>query len=337
VTSAIPKSANWSYPTAIRFGAGRIGEIVSACREAGISRPLLVTDPVLADLPMARRLIASCNNGHIPITLFDGVLSNPTADIVTEGVQRYAEAGCDGVIALGGGSALDCGKTIAFMQGQSRPLWDFEDVGDWWTRAKAEAIAPVVAIPTTAGTGSEVGRASVITHAETRDKKIIFHPGMMPAVVILDPETTLSLPPKLTAGVGMDALAHCLEAYFAPTFHPMSRGIAVEGMRLIECSLARVVHEGSDLEARSRMMVAASMGAVAFQKGLGAIHSLSHPVGAFYDTHHGMTNAVFMPYVLAFNRPSTDHAATELASCLGLETAIRNRRPTHPEGVRGST
>jgi alcohol dehydrogenase len=316
--AVLPADANWSYPTAIRFGAGRIKEIVSACEEAGIARPLLVTDPVLAKLRMVETVLTHCNNGLKIAEVFEDVHSNPAEADVLAGVAAYRAGGCDGVIALGGGSVLDCGKCIAFMQGQTRPIWDFEDIDDWWTRADAGAIAPVIAIPTTAGTGSEVGRAAVIIHPETRDKKIIFHPGMMPRVVILDPETTLGLPARLTAGAGMDALAHGLEAFFAPTFHPMSRGIAVEGIRLVKKSLVRAVSDGSDLSARSQMMVAASMGAVAFQKGLGAIHSLSHPVGAFYNTHHGMTNAVFMPYVLLFNRPAIEGPAEELSASLGL-------------------
>ncbi|MEZ5866392.1 MAG: iron-containing alcohol dehydrogenase [Geminicoccaceae bacterium] len=307
-------SVNWGYPTTVRFGAGRIAELPRACAAAGITRPLFVTDAGLKDLPIttaARGLLDAAG-------FFAEVKANPVDANVEAGVRAFRDGGHDGVVAFGGGSALDVGKCIAFMAGQTRPIWDFEDVGDWWKRADTAGIAPVVAVPTTAGTGSEVGRAGVITNSATHTKKVIFHPRMLPAVVISDPELTLGVPPKITAGTGMDALAHCLEAYFAPMFHPMSEGIAVEGARLVKEALPRAVADGQDLEARAWLLAAASMGAVAFQKGLGAIHSVSHPVGAIYDTHHGLTNAVFMPYVLAFNRPAIESKAARLAAWLGL-------------------
>jgi alcohol dehydrogenase class IV len=307
-------SVNWGYPTAIRFGAGRIRELPRACEVAGITSPLFVTDQGLRDLPITRSAVDLLPGAGF----FSEVKANPVDANVEAGVMAFRNGRHDGVVAFGGGSALDVGKCVAFMAGQTLPIWDFEDVGDHWKRADATAIAPIVAVPTTAGTGSEVGRAGVITNTETKTKKVIFHPKMLPAVVINDPELTLGVPPKITAGTGMDALAHCLEAYFAPIFHPMSEGIAVEGARLVKDALPRAVADGSDLEARAMLMAAASMGAVAFQKGLGAIHAVSHPVGALYDTPHGLTNAVFMPYVLAFNAPAIETKAARLAAWLGL-------------------
>jgi alcohol dehydrogenase class IV len=310
--------ANWSYPTAIRFGAGRIAELPDACRAAGIARPLLVTDAGLAKLDITGNTMRILEKAGLHPGLFSNVKPNPVESNLSAGVAAYRAGRHDGVVAFGGGSGLDLGKLVAFMAGQSRPVWDFEDVGDWWTRADAEAIAPIVAVPTTAGTGSEVGRAGVITDEATHTKKVIFHPRMMPKVVIADPELTVGMPPFITAGTGMDALAHCLEAYCAPFYHPIATGIALEGMRLVFENLPKAVRNGADLEARAHMMSAAAMGAAAFQKGLGAIHSLSHPVGALYDTHHGMTNAVFMPYVLAFNRSAIEEAIVRLAAYLGI-------------------
>jgi len=311
-------TANWSYPTAIRFGAGRIKELADACRTAGIARPLLVTDAGLAKLAITARALELLKEAGLPVALFSEVQSNPVDSNVEAGIAAFRAGGHDGVIAFGGGSGLDTGKVIAFMAGQSRPLWDFEDIGDWWTRADADRIARVVAVPTTAGTGSEVGRAGVITQEATHTKKVIFHPKMMPRVVICDPELTVGMPPFITTGTGMDALAHCLEAYCAPSYHPMAEGIAVEGMRLVFENLPQAVANGNDLEARANMMSAAAMGAAAFQKGLGAIHALSHPVGALYNTHHGTTNGVFMPYVLVFNRPAIEAKIVRLAGFLGV-------------------
>ena len=311
-------TANWSYPTTIRFGAGRIKELAEASRAAGISRPLLVTDAGLAKLPITANALSLLKDAGFPVALFADVQSNPLDSNVEAGIAAFRSGGHDGVVAFGGGSGLDTGKVIAFMAGQSRPLWDFEDIGDWWTRADPDKIAPVVAVPTTAGTGSEVGRAGVITQESTHTKKVIFHPGMMPRVVICDPELTAGMPPSITMGTGMDALAHCLEAYCAPTYHPMAEGIAVEGMRLIFINLPKAVANGRDLEARSHMMSAAAMGATAFQKGLGAIHALSHPLGALYNTHHGTTNGVFMPYVLVFNREAIEAKIDRLAGFLGI-------------------
>ena len=311
-------TANWSYPTAIRFGVGRIKELAEACRAAGISRPLLVTDAGLAKLPITLRTLELMKDAGLPVAMFSDVQPNPVDSNVEAGIAVFRAGGHDGIVAFGGGSGLDTGKVIAFMAGQTRPLWDFEDIGDWWTRADADKIAPVVAVPTTAGTGSEVGRAGVITQGATQTKKVIFHPKMMPRIVICDPELTAGMPPAITAGTGMDALAHCLEAYCAPSYHPMAEGIAVEGMRLIFTNLPKAVANGNDLEARAHMMSAAAMGATAFQKGLGAIHALSHPVGALHHTHHGTTNAVFMPYVLVFNRPAIEAKIERLAGYLGI-------------------
>ncbi len=311
--------ANWSFPTAVRFGAGRIGELADACRATGINRPLVVTDAGLAALPITATALGVLSDGGLEARLFSEVRPNPSDANLAGGVTAFREGGHDGVIAFGGGSGLDVGKLIAFMAGQTRPVWDFEDIGDWWMRADEAAIAPIIAVPTTAGTGSEVGRAGVITDEATHTKKVVFHPKMMPQIVICDPDLTVGMPPLITAGTGMDALAHCLEAYCAPSYHPMADGIAVEGMRLVFENLPRVVAEGTDIEARAHMMSAAMMGAAAFQKGLGAIHSLSHPVGALYDTHHGMTNAVFMPYVLAFNRPAIEQRIDRLTGYLAID------------------
>ncbi len=312
-------TGNWNYPTSVRFGAGRIAELADAAKSAGIARPLLVTDPVLAKLPIVTRALEVLEAGGVAAKLFTEVKPNPVAANVEAGVVALKAGGHDGIIAFGGGSALDAGKVIAFMAGQTRPMWDFEDIGDWWTRADPKGILPIVAVPTTAGTGSEVGRAGVITDETTHTKKVIFHPLMMPKITICDPELTVGMPKAITVGTGMDALAHCLEAYCGPFYHPMADGIAVEGMRLVKENLPRAATNGHDIDARAHMMSAAAMGATAFQKALGAIHSLSHPVGSLYDTHHGMTNAVFMPYVLVFNRPAIDDKIARLAAYLGLK------------------
>jgi len=309
---------NWSYPTKIRFGVGRIAELPAACKELGFKRPLFVTDPGLANLPMVQNALANLKAAGLPTALYSDIRSNPVAKNVEDGIKVFRDGKHDGVIAFGGGSALDAAKTIAFMAGQKRPMWDFEDIGDNYLRADIAGIVPSIAIPTTSGTGSEVGRASVVTNEETHTKKIIFHPLMLPSIVIEDPELTVGLPPKITAATGMDALAHCLEAYCAPGYHPMADGIAIEGVRLVKNWLPTAVKDGKNLAARANMMVAASMGATAFQKGLGAIHSLSHPVGAIYDTHHGLTNAVVMPYVLEFNRQAIEEKMTRLAAYIGL-------------------
>jgi len=311
-------TANWSYPTAVRFGAGRIKDLAEACRAAGIGRPLLVTDAGLAKLPITATAVGLLKEAGFPVAVFSDVQSNPVESNVEAGIAAFRKGNHDGVIAFGGGSGLDTGKVIAFMAGQTRPLWDFEDIGDWWTRADADKIAPIIAVPTTAGTGSEVGRAGVITQEATHTKKVIFHPKMMPRMVICDPELTAGMPPSITMGTGMDALAHCLEAYCAPSYHPMAEGIAVEGTRLIFANLPKAVANGKDLKARAHMMSAAAMGAAAFQKGLGAIHALSHPVGALYNTHHGTTNGVFMPYVLVFNRAAIEPKIARLAGFLGI-------------------
>ncbi len=309
----------WNYPTRVRFGVGTVGEAGEACRAAGITRPLVVTDPGLARLPLLDRVLEALRSAGLEAAVFDGVRPNPTAGNVAMGVEILRRDRHDGVVAVGGGSALDVGKLVAFMAGQSRPIWDFEDIGDWWTRADPAGIRPVVAIPTTAGTGSEVGRAGVVTDEATHTKKIIFHPGMMPRTAILDPSLTAGLPPHLTAATGMDALAHCLEAYCAPGFHPMAEGIAVEGVRLVFAALPRAVREGDDLEARGMMLAASAMGATAFQKGLGVVHSLSHPLGAVYDLHHGLLNGILLPYALAFNRAAIEERIRRLAAWLGLE------------------
>ncbi|KRA96771.1 alcohol dehydrogenase [Devosia sp. Root685] len=310
--------ANWNYPTAVRFGPGRIAELPDALKVAGIKKPLLVTDAGLAALPVTQKVLADLKAAGIAVGLFSDVKPNPISANVEAGIKVLREGGYDGVIAFGGGSGLDTGKVIAFMAGQTRPMWDFEDIGDWWTRAEPQGIFPIVAVPTTAGTGSEVGRAGVITDEATHTKKVIFHPLMMPKVVIVDPELTVGMPKFITVGTGMDALAHCLEAYCAPGYHPLADGIAVEGIRLVFENLPKVAANPNDIEARGHLMSAAAMGATAFQKGLGAIHALSHPVGALYDTHHGMTNAVFMPYVLVANKSAIEGKIARLAAYIGL-------------------
>ncbi|APG48044.1 iron-containing alcohol dehydrogenase [Phaeobacter porticola] len=310
---------NWSYPTAIKFGAGRIKELAEACATAGIKKPLLVTDKGLANLPVTQSTLDIMEAAGLGRGIFSDVDPNPNEKNLEAGVEAYKAGGHDGVIAFGGGSGLDLGKMVAFMCGQNRPVWDFEDIGDWWTRADADAIAPIIAVPTTAGTGSEVGRASVITDSITHQKKIIFHPKVLPTVVICDPELTVGMPKFITAGTGLDAFAHCVEAFSSPHYHPMSQGIALEGMRLVKDYLPRAYADGTDIEARAQMMSAAAMGATAFQKGLGAIHAMSHPIGALFNTHHGTTNAVCMPAVLAFNAPEIADRFKTAADYLGID------------------
>ena len=311
-------SMNWSYPTAIKFGPGRISELAEHARSVGMARPLLVTDKALAVLPITVAALDILEAAGLGRAVFSEVDPNPNEINMEAGLAVYRAGNHDGVICFGGGSALDLGKMIALMVGQTRPMWDFEDVGDWWTRVDASKVASIIAVPTTAGTGSEVGRAGVLTNSVTHVKKIIFHPKLLPAITICDPELTVGMPRFITAGTGMDALAHCLEAYCSPFYHPMSQGIALEGMRLVLENLPRVYADGTDIEARAHMMSAAAMGAVAFQKGLGAIHALSHPVGAVYGTHHGTTNAVVMPMVLDFNRGMIEERLVRVSDYLGI-------------------
>ena len=309
-------SMNWNYPTTIWFGDQRINEIQKACESLNIQKPLIVTDPGILKTNIIEKINSSLTN---KANIFSDVQSNPTGKNVELGVSYFNSNTHDGIIAVGGGSGMDVGKGIAFMAGQDRPLWDFEDIGDYWTQANSEAIKPIIAVPTTAGTGSETGRAGVYTNEETKEKKIIFHPKMLPSIVILDPELTVPLPKSLTAFTGMDALAHCLESYCSNFFHPFSQGIALEGMFIIKNNLIKVYHDRSNLDARGSMLAASSMGSIAFQKGLGAIHSLSHPVGAIYNTHHGLTNAVFMPYVLKRNKKVIEEKIISLSRYLNLE------------------
>ena len=314
--------SNWNYPTNVWFGEGRSSDLTEACNISKVKKPLFVTDKDLVSLPMTVEIITNLKNSFGEIDVFSDFTGNPTGKNITEGVQIYNNNSCDGVIAFGGGSALDVGKAIAFMCGQTRPIWDFEDIGDYWKRAEESKISPIIAIPTTAGTGSETGRASAIINEETGIKKIIFHPKFMPTIVILDPMLTLDLPPRITAATGMDALAHNLEAFCAPGFHPMADGIALEGMRLVKNSLIEAVKNGKNINARSEMLAAASMGSTAFQKGLGAIHSLSHPVNAQFNVHHGLSNAIFMPYVLTFNRTEISKKIISVCDYLGLEKSF---------------
>ncbi len=310
---------NLNYPTAIKFGAGRIGELTDHCKANNIMRPLFVTDPGLAAMPMVKTIVADVKRAGLAIEMFSEVRPNPVEANIIEGVKAYKAGRHDGVIAFGGGSGLDVGKMVALMHDQNISVFELEDVGDWWTRADASRISPIIAVPTTAGTGSEVGRAGVVTHPITHEKKIIFHPAIMPKVAILDPELTVGLPPKLTAATGMDALAHNLEAYCAPFYHPLSAGIGLEGMRLVKDNLAKAVKKGKDLDARGNMLVASAMGATAFQRGLGAIHALSHPFGGLYDAHHGLLNGIIMPYVVKANRRKIEKDIERAGAYLGIK------------------
>mgnify|MGYP000527034837 FL=1 len=312
-------TTNWNYPTAVRAGIGRISELADACKTLGMNSPLLVTDPGLAALPMVTDALAACVEAGLDCRLFSNIKGNPTGKNVNDGVVAFREGKHDGVIAFGGGSALDAAKTIAFMSGQSADLWSFVDVGDNWSKAIESGIAPIIAVPTTSGTGSEVGRAAVITDDDNHVKKIIFHPKILPEIVILDPELTIGLPAKITAATGMDALSHNLEAYCSPFYHPMAEGIAIEGIRLVKQFLPQAVANGSNLDARMQMLVSSSMGATAFQRGLGGMHALAHPLGALYDAHHGMLNAILMPYVLKANQTVIAEKLSRLALYIGLE------------------
>ena len=310
---------NWNYPTTMWVGENRIKDLVSACNKLNINKPLLVTDNGLAKSKIIEDAVILLKKENLSVEVYSNVVGNPTGSNVEEGVEFYKNNKCDGVIAFGGGSGLDVGKAIAFMSGQTLSIWEFEDIGDNWSKANPDTIAPIIAVPTTAGTGSETGRASVILNEKIGEKKIIFHPKFLPSIVILDPVLTLDLPPKITAATGMDALAHCLEAYCATGFHPMADGIALEGMKLINKWLLKAVKNGKDIEARMNMLTAASMGSTAFQKGLGAIHSLSHPVNALNNVHHGLSNAIFMPYVLTFNKKEIEQRIIKLCEYLDLK------------------
>jgi len=309
---------NWNYPTTIWVGEGRIKELIEACKNLNITKPLFVTDRDLINLKMVEDIISDLKKNFRDLSIFSNISGNPVGENVNDGVNEFKKNECDGVIAFGGGSGLDVGKAIAFMHGQKRSIWDFEDIGDYWKRADENSIAPIIAIPTTAGTGSETGRASAIINKKTGIKKIIFHPKILPSIVILDPNLTLDLSPRLTAATGMDALSHNIEAFCAPGFHPMADGIAIEGIKLIKNSLIKAFHDGKDLKARSEMLAAASMGSTAFQKGLGTIHSLSHPINAQFNVHHGLTNAIFMPYVLTFNKELIERRIIKICDYLDL-------------------
>ena len=313
------QNMNWNYPTTVWFGVDRSKEIQEACDTLGIKNPLIVTDPGL----LQTSIIDEINSGLSSNTqIYSDVQGNPTGSNVTNGVKVFLEGNHDGVIAIGGGSGMDAGKGIAFLAHQSRPLWDFEDIGDWWTRADSSVIKPIIAIPTTAGTGSEVGRAAVFLNEENHKKKIIFHPKMLPQIAILDPSLTLNLPKSITAGTGMDALAHCIEAYSSPFYHPMAEGTALEGLRLVKENIQEVYHNGNNVEARSHMLVASMMGAAAFQKVLGAIHSVTHPVNSLYRTHHGTTNGTVMPFVLNYNRSTIEEKFIRLANFLDIKNGF---------------
>ena len=315
---------NWNYPTSMWVGENRVEDISKACEQLEISNPLFVTDKDLINLDMTNKILINLKKEFNHLAVFSNFSGNPFGENVEDGVKNYNQSQCDGVIAFGGGSAIDVGKAIAFMCGQKRPIWDFEDIGDYWTRADSSKISKIIAIPTTAGTGSETGRASAIINKESGIKKIIFHPKILPSIVILDPALTIDLSPRLTAATGMDALAHNLEAFCASGFHPMADGIALEGIRLIKKSLNEVVKNGQNLDARLDMLVASTMGSTAFQKGLGAIHSLSHPVNAQFNLHHGLSNAIFMPYVLTFNKKEISNKIISICDYIGIEKSFEN-------------
>ena len=315
---------NWNYPTSMWVGENRVEDVSKACKQLGISNPLFVTDKDLINLDMTNKILINLKKEFNHLAVFSNFSGNPFGENVEDGVKSYNQSKCDGVIAFGGGSAIDVGKAIAFMCGQKKPIWDFEDIGDYWTRADSSKISKIIAIPTTAGTGSETGRASAIINKQSGIKKIIFHPKILPSIVILDPALTIDLSPRLTAATGMDALAHNLEAFCAPGFHPMADGIALEGIRLIKKSLNEVVKDGQNLDARLDMLVASTMGSTAFQKGLGAIHSLSHPVNAQFNVHHGLSNAIFMPYVLTFNKKEISNKIISICDYIGIEKSFEN-------------
>ena len=311
--------SNWNYPTTVWVGQDRVNDLEEACKNLEISKPLFVTDKDLVNLTFITKIISKIKTTFKELNIYSNFSGNPFGENVDEGVIEFKKNNCDGVIAIGGGSALDVGKAIAFMSGQNRPIWDFEDIGDYWKRADEKKISPIIAIPTTAGTGSETGRASAIINKKTGVKKIIFHPKILPSIVILDPKLTINLSPRLTAATGMDALAHNLEAFCAPNYHPMAEGIALEGMKLIKKSLIVAFNDGGNIEARQNLLAASSMGSTAFQKGLGAIHSLSHPVNAQFNIHHGLSNAIFMPYVLTFNKTSIEKKIISICDYLDLD------------------
>jgi alcohol dehydrogenase class IV len=318
---SITDQRQWNFPTRMVFGVGAITRLPRLCRSQGMKNPLLVTDESLKDMPIFTDTLALLRDAGVNVGLFSGVKGNPTGGNVEAGLKVFKDDGHDGVISFGGGSGIDAGKAIAFMAGQDLPIWDFEDVGNNWLKAKVENVAPVIAIPTTSGTGSEVGRASVISNEETKEKKIIFHPSFMPEIALCDPELTRGLPAHLTAATGFDAFVHCFEAFCAPGYHPMADGIALEGMCLAAKHLPLAVQDGDNMEARTHMMSVAAMGATAFQKGLGGVHAISHKVGAMYDTHHGLTNAVVMPYVVRANRPAIEDHMARIGRALELDTA----------------
>ena len=293
--------ADWNYPTQIHVGPGRRVELADYCQSLKIQRPLIVTDRMLLGLPLVQEVLAALSAAGLAPGVFSEVNGNPTGSEVGAGCQAYRAGGHDGVLAIGGGSAMDVGKTIAVMAHQRCALFDLEDIGDQWQRADASVIQPIIAVPTTAGTGSEVGRAALIVETETTRKVIIFHPQMLPKIVLLDADFTVGLPPHLTAATGMDALSHLLEAFCSPVFHPMAEGIARQGMVIVRDYLIRAVANGADLDARTQMQIASMMGATAFQKGLGAMHALAHPLGAYHNAHHGLLNAILMPFVLQAN------------------------------------
>jgi len=327
---------DWAYPNTVWFGVGRINDLTKACKILNVKKPLLVTDKDLAKTQMITRAVDINKKASIPTKIFSDLKGNPFGSHVQKGVEQFKNGNHDGVIALGGGSSLDVGKSIALLASVNRPLWDFTAEGSFWSENKffesmaknkminTDNIKPIIAIPTTAGTGSETSRAAAIINEQTNTKKIVFHPRMLPTLTILDPELTISLPPFLTAATGMDAFAHNLEAYCAPGYHPMVDGIALEGMWLIKKWLTTAVNEGENLEARGNMLTASIMGATAFQKGLGAIHSLSHPVNSVFNIHHGLSNAVFMPYVLTFNRSAIENKIAKLSEYLELKNPSFN-------------
>lgn len=289
----------FNYPTTILFGEGSLTEAAKRIKAMGLKRPLIVTDQTLVKVGIADEVKGVLSSAGLECTMFADVHPNPIEDDVEKGAAVYRDAKCDSVVAVGGGSPMDAAKVIMLRVVHSEPLEIFDDAigGD---KLITNPLPPLFAVPTTAGTGSEVGRAGVIIMKKTNNKTIFFHPTMLPKIAVLEPRLTADLPAGVTAATGIDAFTHCLEAYFAPGFHPMADGIAIEGMRLVLKNLPTAVKDGKNLEARGEMLLAASMGATAFQKGLGMIHSLAHPLSSECGLHHGLANALMLPKCVAF-------------------------------------
>jgi alcohol dehydrogenase class IV len=314
----------WNYPTEIFCGAGALDTLAERCLLLGMRNPLLVTDPGMLPLEPLALLKAHLQQADITFAVFSDIASNPSMADVARGVATFNAGKHDSLIALGGGSAMDAAKGISLSAVDPEGLVRFE-----WSQIIAHypsladfprlGLPKLIALPTTAGTGSELGREAVLTQSEQNIKRVISHPELLPATVILDPVLTRGLPGALTAATGMDALTHHIEAFCSPLYHPMSSGIAVEGIRLIQQHLTDAHVDGQNIVAREGMLVASAMAAVAFQKGLGGVHALAHPLGARYHKHHGLLNAILLPYVLIANQQAISEDITRLARYLELK------------------